>query len=62
MKAEVIDTVLTELELFQTKSGQTKSGLFQPHHMLIIAEDGRHKDSGTCMASQVLISVHQNIW
>ena len=33
-EAEVIDTFLTELELFQTKSGT-----FQPGHMWIIAED-----------------------
>jgi hypothetical protein len=33
-EAEVIDTFLTELELFQTKSGP-----FQPCHMWIIAED-----------------------
>ena len=34
VEAEVIDTFLTELELFQTKSGP-----FQPRHMWIIAED-----------------------
>ena len=34
MEAEIIDTFLNELELFQTKSGS-----FQPCNMWIIAED-----------------------
>ena len=36
MEAEVIDTFLTELEQFQTKSGP-----FQPRHMWIIAENSK---------------------